>query len=171
MRVLGIDPGTLSTGYGVVEARGEKLEAVVWGAIRSSARISLPLRLKAIQEGLEEVIRCDSPRAAAVEDLFFARDARAALKLGHARGAAIVAAARSGIEVFTYSSLAVKQAIVGYGKAEKQQVQAMVAALLNLNELPQPEDASDALAVAICHLHSLKTEWRRFSRKSSIQPD
>jgi crossover junction endodeoxyribonuclease RuvC len=167
MRVLGIDPGTLSTGYGLVETIEENLKALEWGAIRPPKRDPLPLRLQFIQEELEEVIRRTCPEAVAVEDIFFARDARTALKLGQARGVAIVAAARLGVEIATYSALAVKQAVVGYGRAEKQQVQVMAAALLHLTELPQPDDASDALALAICHLHSLKPEsYLSFPRNS-----
>ena len=169
MRVLGIDPGTLCTGYGLVEATSEKLKALQWGAIRLSGRIPLHLRLKSIQEGLEEIMRRDPPEAVAVEDLFFARDARAALKLGQARGVAIVAAARLGIEVVSYSPLTVKQAVVGYGRAQKRQVQVTVAALLHLRDLPQPEDASDALALAICHLHSLTAESSSTLTRESMQ--
>lgn len=159
MRVLGIDPGILCTGFGVVEEVGERLRAVRWGAIRPAGGGSpkpMPLRLKEIREGLEEVIRDCDPQVAAVEDLFLANNVRAALKLGHVRGVVLVTAASLGVEVVEYTALAVKQAVVGYGRAGKPQVQAMVARLLGLTEPPRPTDAADALAVAICHLHSAR---------------
>lgn len=159
MRVLGIDPGTICTGYGVVEEEGEKLKAVRWGGIRPAGGASpkaLPLRLKEIREGLEEVIRDCAPQVAAVEDLFVANNVRVALKLGQVRGVVLVTAASLGVEVIEYTALAVKQAVVGYGRAGKQQVQAMVARLLGLAEPPRPGDAADALALAICHLHSAR---------------
>lgn len=159
MRVLGIDPGMLCTGYGVVEEAGERLRAVCWGGIRPAGGASpkaLPLRLKEIREGLEKVIRDCAPQVAAVEDLFLANNVRAALKLGQVRGVVLVTAASLGVEVVEYTALAVKQAVVGYGRAGKPQVQAMVARLLGLPEPPRPNDAADALAVAICHLHSAR---------------
>lgn len=159
MRVLGIDPGSLCTGYGVVEEEGERLRAVRWGGIRPTGGAhskGLPWRLQEIQAGLEAVIRDCAPQVAVVEDLFVANNVKAAMRLGQVRGVVLVTAASLGLEVVEYTSLTVKQAVVGYGRAGKPQVQAMVAALLGLPEPPRPNDAADALALAICHLHAIR---------------
>jgi len=153
MRVLGIDPGSRITGYGIVEKRGNRLVHVDNGAIQVRTDLSFPARLEAIYAGLRELIGSYAPDTAAVEQIFVSRNVNSALKLGHARGAAILAAVHGGLEVHEYTAMQVKSAVVGYGRAGKGQVQQMVKALLNLPEIAQ-EDASDALAVAICHSHS-----------------
>jgi crossover junction endodeoxyribonuclease RuvC len=162
MRVLGIDCGGKYTGYGVVEQNGSGvLHCLCSGAIRLPPRDPLELRLKKIAEGLEEIIRTHSPQQVAIEDVFYAVNVKSALKLGHVRGVAMLMAARAGLEVIAYSPLSIKSAVVGYGKAEKTQVQMMVARLLDLAAPPEPADAADALAIAICHLHTAATLRRR----------
>lgn len=154
MRVLGIDPGTLTSGYGIVTEEDHKLFHVVSGGISPSAKQPFPRRLRKIYEELEKVIDKFKPQAVVVEDLFVANNIKAALKLGHARGVAILAAVNAGIPVFEYAPTEVKQAVVGSGKADKKQVQLMVKTLLELPKPPHPADAADALAAAICHIHS-----------------
>lgn len=154
MRVLGIDPGTLTSGYGIVAEEDHKLFHVVSGGISPSAKQPFPKRLKKIYEELEKIIDKYRPHVVVVEDLFVSKNIKSALKLGHARGVAILAAMNAGLPVFEYAPLEVKQAVVGYGKAEKKQVQLMVKALLDLPKVPHPADAADALAAAICHIHS-----------------
>jgi len=162
MRVLGIDCGGAATGYGVVEQDGAgSLHHLCSGAIRLSSRDPLELRLKKIGEGLTRIIHVYSPEHVAIEDVFYALNVKSALKLGHVRGVAMLVAAQAGLEVVAYSPLSIKSAVVGYGKAEKSQVQVMVARLLNLPVLPQPADAADALAIAICHLHTAGTLRRQ----------
>ncbi|MDD2733239.1 MAG: crossover junction endodeoxyribonuclease RuvC [Desulfuromonadaceae bacterium] len=153
MIVLGIDPGSRTTGYGIVEQAGNRLIHVDNGAIFTDTAADFPGRLKNIFDGLIEVIARYQPDQVAVENIFFATNPQSALKLGQARGAAIVAAVHCGLPVAEYSALQVKQAVVGQGRAEKAQVQKMVKALLGLPEIAQ-EDASDALAIAICHINS-----------------
>lgn len=153
MRVLGIDPGSRITGYGLVEQQGSRLLHVDNGAIFTDKASDFPGRLKLIFEGISGVIAEYQPEVVAVEDIFFSTNVRSALKLGQARGAAIAAAVHSGLPVFEYTALQVKQAVVGEGRAAKEQVQRMLKALLALPEVAQA-DASDALAVAVCHLHS-----------------
>jgi crossover junction endodeoxyribonuclease RuvC len=162
MRVLGIDCGTECTGYGVVELNGSGgLRCLACGAIRLSAREALPRRLQRIQEQLAEVIREHHPEQVAIEDVFYAVNVKSALKLGQVRGVAMVAAAAAGLEVAEYAPLSIKSAVVGYGRAEKQQVQQMIMQLLNLAEPPETGDVSDALAIAICHLHTSATLQRQ----------
>lgn len=153
MRILGIDPGTGTTGYGIIEKQGNRLLHIDNGAICTRSNEDLALRLKTIHDSLAGIIRQYAPQWVAVEQIFVAKNALSALKLGHARGAALLAGVNAGLTVFEYTALQVKNAVVGYGRAEKTQVQQMVKILLNLPEIAQ-EDASDALAVAICHAHS-----------------
>lgn len=153
MRILGIDPGSRITGYGVIIKEGNRLIHVDNGAIFTDATKDFPLRLQRIYRGLSEIIEQYRPNEIALENIFFAKNVQSALKLGQARGAAIVAGVNAGLPVFEYSALQVKQAVVGHGKSAKVQVQQMLKVLLNLPEVAQ-EDASDALAVAICHAHS-----------------
>jgi crossover junction endodeoxyribonuclease RuvC len=153
MRILGIDPGTRITGYGIIDVEGNRLRHVDNGIIKTLSSDGLPLRLKTIYDGLTAVIRDYAPTVVAVEQVFLAKNARAALTLGHARGTAVLSAANLEREIYEYSALQVKSAVVGYGHAGKQQVQQMVKVLLNLPEVAQ-EDAADALAVAICHANS-----------------
>ncbi len=154
MRVLGIDPGTLTSGYGIVTEENHKLFYVASGGISPSAKQPFPKRLKKIYEELEKIIEKYRPHVVVVEDLFVSKNIKSALKLGHARGVAILAAMNAGLPVFEYAPLEVKQAVVGHGKAEKKQVQLMVKTLLDLQKAPHPADAADALAAAICHIHS-----------------
>lgn len=151
MRILGIDPGSGRTGYGCIDARGSRCELVACGAISAPAGCPFPDRLVRIFDGLAEVLAAHRPACVAVEQVFHGRNALSALKLGHVRGVALLAAARAGLPVAEYAAASVKQAVVGYGRAEKRQVQRMVALLLGLDEPPSPHDAADALAVAVCH--------------------
>jgi crossover junction endodeoxyribonuclease RuvC len=153
MRVLGIDCGSERTGYGIIDSDGISYELVTCGVIRVSPQSPLPERLLKICGELERLVGGYSPQVAAIEDVFFAVNVKSALKLGHVRGAAMLAAARAGIPVAEYSPLQVKSSVVGYGRAEKRQVQHMVKVLLRLPEPPESEDAADALAVAICHVN------------------
>ena len=153
MIILGIDPGSRITGYGLISKEGNRLIHIDNGAIFTQSAQDFPQRLQQIFAGLSTVIEQYQPEAVAIENVFLAKNAQSALKLGQARGAAIVAAVCVGLSVFEYSALQVKQAVVGSGRAEKQQVQHMIKVLLNLPEVAQ-EDASDALAVAVCHAHS-----------------
>jgi crossover junction endodeoxyribonuclease RuvC len=161
MRVLGIDCGTEYTGYGVVEelevAQGRQLVCCCTGAIRLKPRDPMALRLQQIFSSLSAIIVEHQPRMVAIEDVFYAVNVKSALKLGQVRGVAMLAASWAGLEVAEYSPLSIKSAVVGYGKAEKAQVQQMVMRLLNLPAPPQPADAADALAIAICHIHTAAT--------------
>jgi len=150
LRILGIDPGSRATGYGVIDKKGNRLYYVTCGVIRLGAQYSFSDRLKVIFDSLCQVIATHAPAVAAVEDVFVAANPRTALKLGHARGAAVVAALHNGLKVHDYTPRMVKQAVVGYGNADKQQVQQMVRVLLQLSA-PPSADAADALAVAMCH--------------------
>jgi crossover junction endodeoxyribonuclease RuvC len=162
MRVLGIDCGGEYTGYGVVEMEsGGRLVCLTCGAIKLSSREPLARRLARIYEGLGALIVEHSPHEVAIEGIFYALNVKSALKLGQVRGVAMLAAATAGLEVAEYSPLTVKSSVVGYGRAEKQQVQHMVTRLLSLAETPEPMDASDALAIAICHLHTAGTLERQ----------
>ena len=165
VRVIGVDPGSDTTGYGVIDSDGRHYELVEYAGIRALKRVSFAERLLAISQKLEEVIERLSPQACAIEDTFYAVNVKSALKLGQARGAVLVAAARSGVEVFEYSPLEIKSALVGYGRAEKKQVQEMVRVLLGLKNAPEPLDASDALAIAICHVNVASTR-ARLTRKA-----
>ncbi len=159
---MGIDCGGEYTGYGVVEQDDRGcLHHLCSGAIRLSPKEALELRLKKICDGLHQVIAAHLPEQVAIEDVFYAVNAKSALKLGHVRGVAMLVAAQAGLEVVAYAPLAIKSAVVGYGKAEKSQVQVMVARLLRLDAPPQPADAADALAIAICHLHTAGTLQRQ----------
>jgi len=154
--VLGIDPGTAITGYGLVREDEEGLTLVDYGVITTAAGNPLPERLQAIYQGLADVARKHQPQQAAVEELFFSRNVRTALSVGHARGVTLLALADAGLDIHEYKPLEIKQAITGYGGAGKQQVQEMVRLLLNLDHVPEPDDAADAVAVAVCHIHSAR---------------
>lgn len=153
MRVLGIDPGSRHTGYGVVENDGKRLVPVLYGSLSLPASMGLPMRLGSIFTEIRRLIKEARPTEMAVEAVFVARNARSALILGHARGAAMAAGIHGGLQVFEYSALEIKQAVVGYGKAEKGQVAHMVRLLLGLHDLQDPH-AADALAAAVCHIHA-----------------
>ena len=151
MKVLGIDPGTAACGYGIVHASGGRLKAVEFGWWQTSARERPELRLKQIHDAIAELIERHEPEAVVLEESFVGADARTALSVGQARGAALVACASAGVFCAEYPPSSVKQAVCGYGRAEKAQVQRMVKAILGLAEPPKPHHAADALAVAICH--------------------
>lgn len=155
MRVLGIDPGSHTTGYGVVEKKGPDLLPVDNGCLMTNRKSSFPERLLQIYESLIERIEFFHPDAIAIEEVFYAKNVHSMLKLGESRGVALLAAIQNGVPIFEYSTRAVKQAITGYGNATKDQIQQMVQRLLSLPQ-PAQEDASDALALAICHLNSFK---------------
>jgi crossover junction endodeoxyribonuclease RuvC len=154
VRIFGIDPGSERTGYGCVEAEGTRHRLIICGAITAVAGDSFPDRLARIHGELTILLAKTRPECVAVENIFHAVNARSALKLGHARGVAILAAVEAGCTVVEYTPAEVKRAVVGYGRADKRQVQQMIKLLLGLDKAPAPHDAADALAVAICHLHS-----------------
>ena len=160
MRVLGIDPGSLITGFGIVEKRRNDIIYIDYGEIKSPGNGSLPSFLVSIYERLMEIIRDTKPDSMAIEEIFYGKNVKSLIKQGQARGVAILAGAHSGIPVHEYSALEVKKAVVGYGRAEKSQVQNMVKAILRVPELP-PSDAADALAVAICHANSIGVLLRK----------
>lgn len=151
MKVLGIDPGTAACGYGIVHASGNRLQAVEFGWWQTPARERTELRLKRIHDAVADLIERHAPEAVALEESYVGADARIALSVGQARGAALVACASASVFCTEYPPASVKQAVCGYGRAEKAQVQRMVKAVLGLQELPKPHHAADALAVAICH--------------------
>src|SRR5436305_9826344 len=162
MRVLGIDCGTEYTGYGVVQLdRRDELSCVEFGAVKLSRKTPLPERLSTIFKKLCLLIEEYQPDRVAIEDVFYAVNVKSALKLGQVRGVAMLAASSHKIFVSEYAPLTIKSAVVGYGKAEKSQVQLMVARLLRLQEVPEPEDAADAVAIAICDLHTATSLMRQ----------
>ena len=154
MKVFGIDPGSGRTGYGCVETDGFRHRLIDCGAITSPALTPFHDRLFAIHTRLAALLEQHKPECVAIENLFFATNVKSALKLGHARGVAMLAAVEAGIPVFEYTPAEIKRAVVGYGRAEKPQVQHMIKLILGLDAVPSPHDAADALAVAICHVHS-----------------
>lgn len=162
MRVLGIDCGTECTGYGVVDLdSGDKLGCVAFGGIRLSPREPLPTRLSTVFERLSSLIQEFQPDRVAIEEVFYSVNAKSALKLGQVRGVAMLAASSQKLQIGEYAPLTIKASVVGYGRAEKEQVQMMVARLLCLREIPEPADAADALAIAICDLHTQATLSRQ----------
>jgi crossover junction endodeoxyribonuclease RuvC len=152
VRVFGIDPGSERTGYGCIDSDGRHHQLVLCGAIRTRAGASFPDRLSMIYRELTGLLTDCRPECVAIENLFYSVNARSALKLGHARGVAMLAAVEAGMTVVEYTPAEIKRAVVGYGRAEKPQVGQMVKLLLGLTRVPSPHDAADALAVAICHL-------------------
>ena len=156
MKILGIDPGTAILGYGLVEENPKGLLPLTYGCLRTEKGQPASSRLLKLFLGLEELLGRLKPDGVAVEKLFFASNAKTALSVGEARGAILLCAARAELKIAEYTPLEVKQAVTGYGRAEKRQVQQMVKTLLKLPQLPRPDDAADALALAICHLHSYK---------------
>lgn len=153
MRILGIDPGSETTGWGVIEGDGRRYSLVECGAIRATAGQKFPSRLLKIANALDGVIERHHPEACAIEDGFLATNVKVTLKLGQVRGVAMLVAERAALDIHEYSPRLVKQTVVGHGNAEKFQVQQMVKTLLSLTSIPEPHDAADALAVAICHFH------------------
>ena len=155
MLVIGIDPGTATTGYGLVHEDGSgNLEAIAYGVIQTSSKQPMPQRLLTLYQELSGIVRLHRPDSAAVEKLFFQKNVRTAISVGQGRGVAILALAEALVEIGEYTPLEIKQSVSGYGGADKAQMQEMVRALLNLHDIPRPDDAADALAVAICHIHS-----------------
>lgn len=157
MKVLGIDPGSQTLGWGIVEGAGMKYSVVDFGTIKSSPREDFSKRLLKIFEGIEKLIESFQPDVIAVEEAFYATNVKVALKLGQVRGVVLLAGEKSGLTIAEYSPRLIKQTVVGYGNAEKQQVQEMVRILLRLKNRPEPHDAADALAIAICHFHHSRT--------------
>lgn len=155
MMVIGIDPGTATTGFGLVrENEDGSLKLIDYGVILTPAGIAMSERLLTLYERLKEILLLHRPQSGAVEKLFFQRNVTTAISVGQARGVALLALAQMQLEVAEYTPLEIKQAVAGYGGARKGQVQQMVKTLLDMQEIPRPDDAADALAVAICHLHS-----------------
>ncbi len=154
MRILGIDPGYAILGYGVLDKIGNSFRTVTYGSIQTDSKMDMPSRLCVLYDGLTEIIKEYKPDEAAIEELFFNNNAKTAILVGEARGVAVLACAKQGVEISEYTPLQIKQALVGYGRADKKQVQAMVKAILHLDEVPKPDDTADAVAAAICHGHS-----------------
>lgn len=165
MKIFGIDPGSARTGYGCVETDGTSHRIVCCGAVGAGAAAGFTDKLLEIHARLSALLREHRPDCVAIENVFFAANVRSALKLGHARGVAMLAAVEAGVPVAEYTPAEIKRAVVGHGRAEKPQVQQMVKLLLGLPAVPTPHDAADALAVAICHVHS-----QRPARATAVQP-
>ncbi len=156
MRILGIDPGYAIMGYGVVDMKGNRFEVVDYGSVMTDAHTDMPSRLKTLYSSLMDIIIRNEPDVVSIEQLFYNTNQKTVIMVGQARGVAILACANSGLEINEYTPLQIKQALVGYGRAEKQQVQMMVKTILGLPSVPKPDDTADALAAAICHGHSAK---------------
>lgn len=154
MRILGIDPGFAIVGYGVIDYENGKYKTVDYGKITTPAGMDMPLRLKEVYDGILRLIELFKPDVLAIEELFFNTNVKTAIAVGHARGVIVLAAANKGLKINEYTPLQIKQAVVGYGRADKNQVQQMVKMFLGLKEVPKPDDTADALAVAICHANS-----------------
>lgn len=154
MIILGIDPGTATTGFGLIEKKGAKISLIDFGCILTPAKIPLEDRLHTIFDELSDILKKHMPQQVAVEELFFSTNAKTAISVGQARGVILLAAKKQGLSVAEYTPLEVKMALTGYGKADKKQIQHMVKAVLSLAEVPKPDDAADALAIAICHAHT-----------------
>jgi crossover junction endodeoxyribonuclease RuvC len=172
MRVLGIDPGSETTGWGVVEGDGDghKYRLVEFGVVKLSTSATFSSRLLKISRGLEEVIARLKPDACAIEEVFHATNPKVTLKLGQVRGVVLLAAESAALEIAEYSPRRVKQTVAGYGNAEKRQVQEMVRVLLSMTAVPEPHDAADALAVAICHFHHAGINQRLAASEARIKP-
>lgn len=154
MRILGIDPGVAIVGYGVIEYNQNQFKVIDYGKITTPAHTPLPKRLKLVYDGMTQLIETFKPDVVAMEELFFNTNVTTAIAVGHARGVLVLGAENAGVPVSEYTPLQIKQAVTGYGRADKNQVQQMVKMFLNLTEVPKPDDTADALAVAICHAHS-----------------
>ncbi|MBW1720539.1 MAG: crossover junction endodeoxyribonuclease RuvC [Deltaproteobacteria bacterium] len=163
MLVLGVDPGSLTTGFGLVEKKKNRMTCVHAGTVTASSKIPFHDRIHYIFRSMVEIMTRYRPQELAIEDMFFAKNVKSALKIGHARGAVLIGAVQCGLKIYEYSPLEIKKSVVGYGRATKEQVRSMVQTLLQLRG-PLNLDTSDALAAAICHIH-----WMRF--ESSRQPD
>jgi len=173
MVILGVDPGSRRTGYGAISVDGDRLRCIECGVISVAKRgklPDLPERLLMIHNRLESLIQRISPEVVAVEEVFYAVNVKSALTLGHVRGVVLLAASRLGVQLREYAPLEVKKAVVGYGRADKQQVQAMVKVLLNMKQEPEPHDAADALAIALCHSFNSSLPKHRQGRWRSYSP-
>lgn len=159
MRILGIDPGFAILGYGVIDLQGNHFTVCGYGSIMTDSKMDMPDRLKLLYSNLMEIIETYHPDVVSIEELFFNKNTKTALLVGQARGVALLACANCGLEIYEYTPLQIKQGLVGYGRAEKSQIQQMVKTILHLSEIPKPDDTADALAAAICHGHSV--EYRR----------
>lgn len=155
MIILGIDPGIAIVGYGLIECKGNNFKALDYGAITTDSKMMFPDRLKFIYDELTKIIEIYKPDDFAIEELFHNKNTKTVIKVGQARGVEVLAAVNQGLDIYEYTPLQIKQAVVGYGRAEKQQVQHMVKLLLNLKEIPKPDDVADALAIALTHGSSL----------------
>ncbi len=156
MLVVGIDPGIATTGYGFVRDSNNGIQLVTYGVIATSPGLSSAQRLSSLYRDLDQILTLHQPQSGAVEKLFFQKNVTTAISVGQARGVALLALAQHQIDVFEYTPLEVKQAVTGYGGADKKQIQQMVKAVLQMEDIPRPDDAADALAIAICHLHSAR---------------
>lgn len=156
MIIFGMDPGYATSGYGVISYIGNKFELITYGTVETESKLDFPLRLKIIYDSYIKLIETYKPDAVAIEELFFNNNIKTAIAVGQARGVHLLAAVNAGVPLYEYTPLQIKQGIVGYGRAQKRQVQEMVKLFLNMDKIPKPDDAADGLAVAICHAHSLK---------------
>lgn len=168
MRILGIDPGLAIVGWGIIDYEGAKFRTVAYGALRTPAGICTEERLRLLYEGMEELIKRYSPDCMAIEELFFNTNVTTGIRVAEARGVLLLAAHQGGLAIQEYTPAQVKQAVVGYGKAEKRQVMAMVTMLLGLKETPKPDDTADALAIAICHAHCGGSRLASYFNKNTI---
>jgi crossover junction endodeoxyribonuclease RuvC len=167
VKIFGIDPRSERTGYGCIESTGSRHRLVVCGSLSAPTGATFPEKLAVIHTGLEALIQRHRPEYVAVESIFYAKNVRSALKLGHARGVALLAASQAGVPVVEYSPAEIKRAVVGYGRAEKSQIQEMIRVLLGLDTKPSPHDVADALAVAMCHLHHATSLLGRLTRSAA----
>jgi crossover junction endodeoxyribonuclease RuvC len=170
VRIFGIDPGSRRTGYGCVERIGRRDTLVICGSLSGPPGATFPEKLNAIHDGLAALLTAHRPDCVAIEDIFHARNVRSALKLGEARGVALLAASEAGVPVVSYAPASIKRAVVGYGRAEKHQVQHMVTLLLGLDRPPTPHDVADALAVALCHLQASAGGFAERTRALDVKP-
>ena len=170
MKIFGIDPGSDRTGYGCIESSGSRHRLVACGILSAPARSTFPEKLLVIHRGLKALLERHRPDCVAIENIFYAKNVRSALKLGHARGVALLAASEAAIPVVEYSPAEIKRSVVGYGRAEKAQVQAMMKLLLGLDVAPSPHDVADALAVAICHVHTSSSAVGRAASANATAP-
>ena len=167
MKIFGIDPGSERTGYGCIDSSGSRHHLIACGTLSAPARATFPERLLAIHAGLTALFERHRPECVAVENIFYAKNVRSALKLGHARGVILLAASEAHLPVVEYTPAEIKRAVVGYGRAEKRQVQEMMKLLLGLESVPSPHDAADALAIAVCHSHISSNALRRIGAPGS----
>lgn len=165
MIILGIDPGSEVTGYGVIESAGSRQRALGWGVVKAKAGLGFPARLRAIHDQLTQFVQLYRPDSVSIEDIFYAVNVRSTLKLGHTRGAILLSMELAGVPSFSYTPLEIKKALVGYGRASKEQVRDMVCLLLNLKGADLPVDASDALAAALCHAQIFGTRMKIQARR------